>query len=131
MESVPVRAPATVGVKVTPITQELLGGSDAPQLPACAATWKAPTMTGALRDRAEAVSLFVTVTVSAALATFNGWLEKVRLSGATVGAFTCAPVPWSAILCGLPGESSVTVRLAKRSPDAVGVKITLKVQLLW
>jgi hypothetical protein len=39
------------------------------------------------------------------------------------------PVPESATFCGLSGASSVIVRVPVRLPAAVGVKVTLTVQL--
>src|SRR5438105_3181398 len=58
----------------------------------------------------------------------RGWLPKSILVGAnpTAGAL---PSPVSGIVCGLPPASSVTDSVPVRAPKAVGVKVTLIVQL--
>src|ERR1700719_1841314 len=59
----------------------------------------------------------------------TGCDTKVRDVGLTLA---CWDVPWplSARVCGLPGAVSVTVRIPVRLPRAVGVKVTLTVQLV-
>ena len=54
-----------------------------------------------------------------------------RVTVAVAGAVTVksVPVPDSAMVCGLPLASSVTVMLPLRAPVAVGVNVTLIVQL--
>jgi hypothetical protein len=56
------------------------------------------------------------------------WLAKVRLVGEmlTAGA---VPVPVRLTVCGLPVALSVRVTAALRDPLAVGLKVTLIVQL--
>ena len=66
MESVPVRAPETVGVNVTATRQVVSAARVVPQVPACV-TWKSPVAVMELKVRAEAGSVFVTVTVCAVL----------------------------------------------------------------
>ena len=61
------------------------------------------------------------------------WLLKIRLVAVrlTAGA---APVPVRITLCVLPGTLlllSVMVKVAVREPGAVGLKVTLMVQLLF
>ena len=53
------------------------------------------------------------------------------VGGDTTAAETAnpAPVPDKAICCGLPGAVSLTAMLAVRDPVAVGVNVTLTVQL--
>jgi hypothetical protein len=84
-----------------------------------------------LMDRAAFPVLF-SVTVWAVLVVLRFWLLKVRLVGVTpaVGALA---VPVRLTLCVLPAALlllSVMVNAAVRVPGAVGVKVTLMVQLL-
>src|SRR2546429_179994 len=75
-----------------------------------------------------AVPVFVSVTVIGALVVASGWLPKPRLVGAnpTPGA---VPFPLSVMICGLPPALSVSDSVPVRAPEAVGVKVTLMVQL--
>jgi hypothetical protein len=73
-------------------------------------------------------SVFVTVTVCAALGTLIACCGKVNTLGVTVLA-TGVPVPARLIRCGLPGALSMTVTVALRGPRAVGVKVTLIVHV--
>jgi hypothetical protein len=58
------------------------------------------------------------------------WEANVRLEGETVNAGVLfAPVPESDTFCGLFEAESVKVKVPVRVPAAVGVKITLTVQL--
>jgi hypothetical protein len=57
------------------------------------------------------------------------WLAKVRLVGERLGA-GAVPVPERATVWGLPLALSVMLTEAERLPLAVGVKVTLIVQLL-
>ncbi len=68
-----------------------------------------------------------TVTVWVALVTFNGELN-VSAVGETV-LMGAMPVPVSEAVCGLPGSESLTEIAATRVPAAVGLKLTLIVQL--
>ena len=58
----------------------------------------------------------------------TAWLAKVRLVGERL-ATAAVPVPVRLTLCGLPVALSVRVTAAVRVPLAVGVKVTLIVQL--
>src|SRR5947208_940000 len=75
--------------------------------------------------------LFVSVTLCAALVVETCRLANARLVGlsVTAGAGGSVPVPLKTTLCGLPLALSVMFRLAVRLPVAVGVKLTLMVQL--
>src|SRR5207253_2581294 len=75
-----------------------------------------------------AVPVFVSVTVIGALVVASGWLPKPRLVGAnpTPGA---VPGPLSVMTCGLPPALSVSDSVPVRAPEAVGVKVTLMVQV--
>jgi len=46
-----------------------------------------------------------------------------------MGAVTAMPVPVSGMVCGLPAASSVMVITPVRVPVAVGVKVTVMVQV--
>ncbi len=72
--------------------------------------------------------VFVSVTFCAALVVPTSWLAKVRLAAdrLTTGA---VPVPVRLMVCGLPAALSVMLTEAVRVPVAVGVKVTLMVQL--
>lgn len=78
-----------------------------------------------------AVPLLVRVIVWAPLVVPTFWLPKFTLLGlsVTAGAGAVVAVPESATVCGLPGASSLMLMLAVRVPAAVGVKVTLIVQL--
>ena len=72
--------------------------------------------------------LLVNLTALGALVTPKGSLGKLRPLGETVkvGAM---PVPVELIVCGLPPALSLMVNAPVRVPLAVGVKVTLTVQL--
>jgi hypothetical protein len=57
------------------------------------------------------------------------WLLNVSEVGESV-AVAVIPVPVKLVVCGLPVALSPTVRLALRLPTAVGVNVTLIVQLV-
>ena len=57
------------------------------------------------------------------------WLLKVRLIGVKVTAGAVVPVPVRLTVCVLGLALSVTVRVPVRVPEAVGLKVTLIVQL--
>src|SRR5437588_737715 len=126
-DSVPVRAPEAVGVKVTLIVQfppaarvaGLVGQALAPVLVAA----KSPEAANELIVKA-AVPVFVSVTVIGALVVASNWLPKSRLVGAnpTAGA---VPFPLSIMICGLPPALSATDSVPERAPAHVGVQVTL------
>ena len=78
-----------------------------------------------------ALPVLVSVTDCDPLVVFNVWLANVRLEPdrLTVGAATVVPVPLSVKECGLPAALSVMVTAADRAPVAVGLNVTLIVQL--
>src|SRR5205823_4203778 len=130
-DSVPVRAPEAVGVKVTLIVQlasaakvaGLVGQALAPVLVAA----KSPEAAKEQMVKA-AVPVFVNVTVIGALVVASSWLPKSRLMGAnpTSGAVRfplCTLVPYTTLF------RSATDSVPVRAPEAVGVKVTLIVQL--
>src|SRR5438105_2512170 len=129
-DSVPVRAPEAVGVKVTLIVQfppaakvaGLAGQALAPVLVAA----KSPE---AANERTEErrVGVVVSVRVIGALVVASSWLPKSRLVGAnpTAGA---VPFPLSIMISGLTPALSATDSVPVRAPKAAGVKVTLIVQ---
>ena len=74
----------------------------------------------------EVVARFVSVTVFAALITPMATVPKLKLVGES---FAVVPMPLSGTCCGLPAALSVTLRAALRVPFAVGLNVTLIVQL--
>lgn len=122
--TVPVRAPAAVGVKVTEIVQLPPSARLAPQL--CVSA-KSPDAVIEVITRA-AVPESVSVTVWAALVVPSICEAKERLVGesVTAGAATTGgvPVPLKATVCGEPLALSVIVSAPVRLPAAVGVKVT-------
>src|SRR5205807_997798 len=129
-DSVPVRAPETVGVKVTSMVQfapaanvaGLVGQAFAPELVAA----KSPEAPNELMVKA-AVPVFVSVTVIGVLVVDSGWLPKPRLVGANPapGAvpLPASPSPYTTLF-----RSSTTDSVPVRAPEAVGVKVTSMVQ---
>src|SRR5260370_18272453 len=79
----------------------------------------------------EALPVLASVTVCAALMVPTVWLVKVseEAERLTTGAEAAAPVPVRLTDCGLPEALSVMLRVPVRVPDAVGVNVTLMVQL--
>jgi len=72
------------------------------------------------------VPTFVSVTVLAAVVVPTVTEPKLKLVGES---FAVVPVPLSETVCGLPDALSVTLKAALRVPLAVGLKVTLIVQL--
>ena len=65
-----------------------------------------------------------------ALVVFNTWSANVTEVGLSVRIVPVdVPFPVRLAVCGLPGASSVTMSEAVRVPDALGVNVTLIVQL--
>ena len=74
---------------------------------------------------------FESVTVCAALVDVTAWLANVSDAGETLapGVAAVVPVPARVTACGLPAALSVMVTAADRAPVAVGLNVTLIVQL--
>ncbi len=66
------------------------------------------------------------VTILAEVVTPIATVPKLKLAGRSL---TVVPIPVSDTVCGLPLALSVTLNDAVRVPEAVGLKVTLKVQL--
>ena len=75
-----------------------------------------------------ALPVLLRVTVCAALVVPMVWLPKVRLVAVRLTAGPL-PVPVRLAVCGLPLASSVMLSDAVRVPEAVGVNLTLIVQV--
>jgi hypothetical protein len=130
MVNVPVRVPVAVGVNVTLIVQFAFAASIAGSVPHVFVCAKSPDAAMELIVSA-AFPVFVTVTVCAALCVFSNWLPKVRLVGASVTAGAgIAPIPLSAMFCGLVLSPSVRTSVPGLDPAADGVNVTLTVQVL-
>ena len=120
----PDRVPAAAGVKVTLMVQLAPGARELPQVLVSA---KSPVIV--IPEIASgAFPVFDSVALWAALVVPGAWLPKARLVGENV-ATGAAPVPVSDTPCGLPEALSATVSEPDRAPMAVGVKVTLTVQL--
>src|SRR5438270_201369 len=128
-DSVPVRAPKAVGVKVTLMVQfppaakvaGLVGQALAPVLVAA----KSPEAANELIVK-SAAPVFVSVTVIAVLVVVSSWLPKARLVGAnpTPGA-EFEPVPPRLMFCGLFTSSPVITSVTASVAATDGVKVTL------
>src|SRR5207253_1434621 len=129
-DSVPVRAPEAVGVKVTLMVQfapagkvaGLVGQALAPVLVAA----KSPEAANELIVKAAA-PVFVSVTVIGVLVVAYSCSLHAALpiSNPTPGA---VPFPLREMICGLPPASSASDSVPVRAPEADGVKVTLMVQ---
>ena len=60
----------------------------------------------------------------------TGWLANPRLAAESEACGIGFPIPETEIVCGLLPALSVIVTEPKRLPDAVGVNVTLMVQLV-
>ena len=81
-------------------------------------------------DGQRRIALALLVLACAALVVFSSWLPKLKFVAdkLTMGA-GAAPVPVRLMVCGLPAMLSVIVTAPVRMPVAVGVNVTLMVQL--
>jgi hypothetical protein len=130
IESFAVMAPLAAGVKVTLMVQEVWAASDVPQVVAAMANALAlvPLIVSPESVMA-ALSLFVSVTIFAALVLLMPCLPKARVVTEVVACAT--PVPVREIVCGLFVALSVTESFAVMAPVAAGVNVTLIVHEAW
>jgi hypothetical protein len=121
---VPVRVPPARGVKVTLIVQLALGVSELGH----ALVWAKSPLTLMMREVNAALPLLLRVTVCGGLVVETVCPAKVRLvvERLTTGA---SPVPLRVTFWGLLLALSVSASVPLRAPLAVGVKVTLMVQL--
>jgi hypothetical protein len=126
MLRVPVRLPDAVGVNVTLMVQFAPAATELPQVLVWA---KSPLAETPVRF-SEALPVFASVTVCAALVVPTVWLVKVseEAERLTTGAEAAAPVPVRLTDCGLPEVLSAMLKVPVRVPDAVGVNVVLIVQ---
>src|SRR5439155_1738351 len=126
----PVRVPAAVGVKFALIVQLAPAATVLPQVPS-PAKWKSPLIAKPLLNVSVELPLLVTVTNCVALVVPTAWLAKVSEVGErdAVEVDVETPEPVRAAVCGLPVALSVTVTVAVLVPDAVGLNVTLIVQV--
>jgi hypothetical protein len=124
------RLPATVGLNVTLIVQLLPAATLAPHVLPCAKSPAFVPVTPMLDIASGLPPLLLSVTVCAALVLPTDCVPKLKLLAErlTVGG-VATPVPVSETVCGLPVASSVIVTAATRLPAAVGLNVTLIVQL--
>ena len=124
--STALRVPLAVGLKLTLIVQLALAASELPQV----CVWeKSVALVPVIAIPvivSEVVPTFVSVTVFGPLVTPMATVPKLKLVGES---FAVVPIPLSGTCCGLPEALSVTLRAALRVPLAVGLKVTLIVQL--
>ncbi len=127
MLRVPVRVPDAVGVNVRLMVQLAPAATELPQV----LVWAKSPLAETLVRFSEALPVLESVTDCAALVVPTGWLANVseEAERLTTGAEAAAPVPVKLTDCGLPEALSVMLRVPVRVPDAVGVNVTLMVQL--
>ena len=77
-----------------------------------------------------AFPVLLKITLSATLIVPTFWLPNVRLVGERL-AVAATPVPVRLTICGLPAALSEMLTDAVRVPAAVGVNLTLIMQLLF
>lgn len=122
----PVRVPAAVGAKVTLMEQELPAPREEPQVVVRA---KSPLML-MLESVNELDPVLLIVMLCGALVVPTVCAAKVNAVGEmltdTVGV---VPVPLKLAVCGLLRALSFTVSVPLRLPVAVGLNVTLMVQL--
>jgi hypothetical protein len=124
--SVPVRVPDVDGSKNTPIVQLMLGGTLFVQ---SLSVPKSTILVVTLEIVKAAAPEFVTVTVCGSPDVPTYCAGKLMLGGDNV-TDDCKPMPESGIVCGLLGALSATVTAAVLVPPAVGVKVTVMLQLV-
>ena len=127
--SVPARLLNVVGVKVTLMAQfePAATGELVEHVVPLVATANSPLTARALIS-SGAVPEFVTVTDCGALVVPTSWPLNVRLAVESLIA-ACAPVPARLTVCGLVAALSLMVIAPVSAPPAVGVNVTLIVQL--
>ncbi len=126
-ESVPVADPLAVGLNLTPTEQVAPAPMPVPHVLLEIA--KAPAIPMLLKVRA-ALWRLVRVTVKAELVVPTVTEPKFReLVERVSGELVDPPVPLRPTVCGLFGALSLKVRVPVAAPVAVGVNVTLTVQL--
>jgi len=123
-----VRVPGAEGVNLTLIVQLPPAATELPHVLVCAKSLAFVPVTARLVMLKLAFPVLLRVMGCTALVVPRVWLPKVRLVAVrlTTGA---VPVPVRLTVCGLPLALSVMLTEAVRVPGAVGVNLTLIVQL--
>jgi hypothetical protein len=126
IDNAPVRVPICVGLKVTLRVQFARGARLEPQV----WVWMKSPLAVMLVMLSVIVPKLLSVADFPGLVVPTSWSAKVKLVGDKV-AFgpETTPVPLKATVCGLPVALSVTLTAALRVPLAVGLNVTLILQL--
>ncbi len=125
----PERAPAAAGAKVTRMAQLAPAATLAPQVSLLPKSPGLAPPSVRLEMWSCVPPLFVRVTVSGPLVVPTGWLPKAKLVAESETPAGATPVPESGSLSGLLAALLVTVTLAARGSAALGLNVTLNVQL--
>ncbi|HMC60700.1 MAG TPA: hypothetical protein VKJ01_16035 [Candidatus Solibacter sp.] len=123
-----VRAPETVGANTTLTVRFAPTATEAPQVLVCV---KSPAFVPVMVMLEIVTALFPvlnSVTPLGGLLVLMDWLANVRFEVLKLME-AAVPVPVSEAVCGLPAALSATETLAARVPEAVGVNVTLMLQL--
>jgi|HubBroStandDraft_1064217.scaffolds.fasta_scaffold16672_1 hypothetical protein len=126
MVKVPDLVPLWAGSKNTPIVQFAVGATLLVQL---LSVPKSAMLLVTLETVSAAAPVLVTVSVCGSPVVPTYCAGKLMLEGDKVTE-ACKPTPVSGIACGLLEAPSVMVTAAFRFPPAVGVKVTVMVQLV-
>ena len=129
--TVAVRVPEAAGVNVTLIVQLAPAATDVPHVLLSAKSPPLVPVTAILVMLKAALPVFESVIAWAALVVPTFWLANVNEVGDrdAVEVDVETPEPVRAAVCGLPVALSVTVTVAVLVPDAVGLNVTLIVQV--
>jgi hypothetical protein len=122
-----VRVPLAVGLNVILMLQLAPVANELPQVWVCA---KSPALVPVIAIPLivkVVVPILVSVTGFAGLDVPRATVPKLRLVGES---FAVVPIPVRPTFCGLPAALSVTLRAAVRVPLAVGLNVTLMLQLV-
>src|SRR5258708_10052931 len=125
-DSVPLRFPICVGLKVTLTVQLAPAANELPQVWVCAKSPAAVPVIAIPLIVKVIVPTLVSVTVFAGLDVPRTTVPTLRLVSES---FAVVPIPVRPTFCGLPAALSVTLRAAVRVPLAVGLNVTLMLQL--
>ena len=125
----PVRSPEALGANVTQTSQPYPGDKDG--FPQKSFSVKSPVTATLeiLREAVPALVIFTSTVVPVAPTAAEGKLTLVGVRTTVEGPEEPEPVPLRLNECGLPAALSVIVTDAVRVPVAVGLKVTLIVQL--
>lgn len=121
----PLRAPVAVGVNVTLMEQDMVAGSDAPQVFVSA---KSPELAIDMIFSVVVPLFFRVIILAGELVVVTSWPPKFKLVGVTTatGAFA-VPVPVSVADCWLLGSVPVKTSWADSADATEGVKVTFTV----